>query len=76
MKLNTIYLTLKNESKYNLLYVREQHETIYTALMLRIPTLYGLLQAVSSDRTSVYSKQFSQFITYGLRTACMLFIFH
>ena len=30
-----------------LLYVRERHETVFTALMLRQPTLKGLLQAVS-----------------------------
>ncbi|XP_062592697.1 protein grainyhead-like isoform X2 [Saccostrea cucullata] len=29
-----------------LLYVRERHESVFTALMLRIPTLHGLLQAV------------------------------
>ena len=29
-----------------LLYVREHHETVFTALMLRQPTLKGLLQAV------------------------------
>ncbi|KAK3089720.1 hypothetical protein FSP39_005877 [Pinctada imbricata] len=29
-----------------LLYVREQQETVFTALMIRIPTLYGLLQAI------------------------------
>ena len=30
-----------------LLYVREQHETIFNALMLQIPSLHGLLMAVS-----------------------------
>lgn len=30
-----------------LLYVREQHEVVFTAVMLRSPTLHGLLQAVS-----------------------------
>ncbi|KAK3606177.1 hypothetical protein CHS0354_010815 [Potamilus streckersoni] len=29
-----------------LLYTREQHETVFTALMLRIPTVQGLLQAI------------------------------
>lgn len=31
-----------------LLYVREQHEKVFTALLVKVPTLQGLLQAVSS----------------------------
>ena len=30
-----------------LLYVREKHESVFTALMLRMPTLHGLAMAVS-----------------------------
>ena len=33
-----------------LLYVREKHEVVFTAVMLRSPTLLGLLQAVSNNR--------------------------
>ena len=38
-----------------LLYVREKHETVFTALMLRIPTLHGLMLAVSNFKTNTIS---------------------
>lgn len=40
-----------------LLYVREHHESVFTALMLRTPTLHGLLKAVSyhvTDRDLIH----------------------
>ncbi|OWF54580.1 uncharacterized protein LOC110443256 isoform X2 [Mizuhopecten yessoensis] len=39
-----------------LLYVREQHETVFTALMLRTPTLQGLLQSVQEKYNVLASK--------------------
>ncbi|XP_069126198.1 uncharacterized protein [Argopecten irradians] len=39
-----------------LLYVREQHETVFTALMLRQPTLLGLLQSVQEKYNVPASK--------------------
>ncbi|XP_033738957.1 grainyhead-like protein 2 homolog isoform X4 [Pecten maximus] len=39
-----------------LLYVREQHETVFTALMLRTPTLQGLLQSVQEKYSVAASK--------------------
>ncbi|XP_059157789.1 uncharacterized protein LOC131942094 isoform X2 [Physella acuta] len=39
-----------------LLYVREQHENVYTALMLEIPTLHGLLRSIEQKYSISPSK--------------------
>ncbi|BFY99264.1 hypothetical protein BsWGS_02303 [Bradybaena similaris] len=46
---------LKDQQKV-LLYIRESHETAYTALMLEIPTLHGLLRSIELKYSIAPSK--------------------